>query len=155
MRFGLVLGFLVFFKSLTVYSHVAGIAAGSPAPSFAGVFYRYEFSNQVTIGISSGYSTYPQINVLSFAPTVRFYLSDSLETPLRLWALGGLNVLSISGNGTLQNLDASSDTLLPLLQLGIGADFQPSDQVIIGLGVQFHFPVKLIFPLFEIGYRFH
>ncbi len=131
-----------------------GFGFGSPAPSFVGVFGRQDFGERLDMSLSAGYSSYSDLDIFSISPQLRFFPTSDRTDFLRFWVGGGVNFLLFEGQGDLQNLEIDSESALPLLLLNLGIDFDVHDNIALTIGAQFHFPVKLIFPLVEFGYKF-
>jgi hypothetical protein len=151
------------FSNPRAHAFTAALGAGSPAPSFFGVVGKQNFTDAFQIVLAAGYSSYSDLEVFSLNPQIRFYpealsMNHNLSTSFdwfQFWFGGGVNFLFFGGTGTLQALEVDEDSAFPLAQLNLGADFLFFDAGILTLGCQFHFPIKLIFPFIEIGYRFH
>ena len=121
---------------------------GSPAPSWIGGSLSLEILPQFELFLSAGWSRWDELKVWSLNPHIRTrMIPNSVVSPV---IGGGVNILLVSGPGAFQGVEHS----IPLAQMLLGLDFQLGDNWVITAGSHFHFPIKLIFPLLEVGMTF-
>lgn len=87
------------------------------------------------------------MKIQTLSSSLRLHLFPSELTPL----LGaGVSAFFFHGKGEIQSLEAS--TLLGSFL--VGADWAFAEALRLSGGLQFHYPIKLIFPFVELGVTF-
>ncbi len=121
---------------------------GSPAPSWVGGSMSFEILPQFELFFSSGWSRWDDLRIWSFNPHIRTrMIPNAVLSPV---VGGGINFLLVSGQDTFQGVEQT----VPLAQMLLGLDLEISDSLVLTSGCHFHFPVKLIFPMVEVGFIF-
>ncbi len=123
------------------------VGFGDPTPSYFGFAAGFQLHPHLQVVASTGYFEDGDFKVRSSAIGARFF---PLLTPLSLFLGGGSTYFSIRGSGLFQGLDTS--LILPFISMGV--DLLSRHGVRAAAGVNFHFPVSIIFPFVQLGYSF-
>lgn len=121
-------------------------SAGNPAPSFVGAGIGYHLQERWEWLGSMGVGWYGDLNIQSFASSMRF---DLLPTQISPILGGGFSYLKLNGKGKIQGLDSSA--FLGFLTGGLNLNL---NSVRITAGIHCHFPLRLNFPFVDFGFIF-
>ena len=122
-------------------------ALGYPAPSFVGGAFGYQFAEYFQFHFGTGMFWTEELKIQTLSGELRFHALPFRLTPM----LGaGVSKFFLHGRGKIQGLESST----ALGSLMAGLDWSVTDQWRFSGGLQFHYPVKLIYPFIELGWMF-
>jgi len=133
--------------SRTTNPWTVSVGLGDPAPSLIGVSLAYQSNESLQWRGGTGFFSWDDLQIQSFGASARVHVLPTRLTPL---FGGGLDLLVFRGSGNLQGLGET--TLLGSLTAGL--DWAITDNLRTAAGFTFHFPLRLNFPFFEIGFMF-
>lgn len=123
------------------------IGAGHPAPSYVGGAFSYQPNWAFQWVVSTGVFLTSDLKIQTLSGELRW---DFFPYDISPMVGAGFSAFFFNGSGDIQGLDES--TLLGSLLVGADITFENGFRLTGGL--QFHYPVKLIFPFVEAGIAF-
>ncbi len=131
----------------TVRPLTLSAALGYPAPSFVGGAFGYQFHEFFQFHFGTGIFWTEDLKIQTLSGEIRFH---AIPYPLTPMLGAGVSKFFLHGKGNIQHLD-SSTTLGSLM---VGLDWSIIEFWRFSGGLQFHYPVKLIYPFIELGWMF-
>lgn len=125
-----------------------GAGLGNPSPSWYAGRLGFQIGPALEVFGAIGHFSFDEIRILSYSGGARIHILPTRLTP---FVGGQFTFYHVTGVGKFQGLSVDSNAL-PGLSLGL--DLITAWHVRAAAGFNFHFPVKLVFPFFELGFCF-